>query len=930
MEGRTLVYKKHSWMNSYSLYKSLIEYMTSHFEVVSAVSSVIDPAEADHFAKIVVNIFTSCGKTLPLIKSMIFSEFSRVSSEGEGSLLRGNSVVSKVEGQYVRCIGGNYLKLVIGDILTKIATDSTLNLEVDPRKISFVADDLDPALTLGLMSGYDSTTRAILSTGMDMDEIISTNQKQFISIAQQLLDHITDPVMVEAMPREIRAIAGYTAMAAKKYAPSSVSPLVGGFVMLRFFTPAIACPDGVVKILPADVVPNFRAKRNFVLLAKLLQNTSNGVLFGQKEEYMICMNKFITDNKAKMAKYLRDIAVDPFADEQTAPWEDMDATVVPSRVKLAVGGISPPLTPTDRQPIANTPTSPTPKLKTSSSGFIGQRGNGIHASTTPSPEDKPGAKMFGIANFSFTKHRSLTPSPTASTSSPPSNHSLTTSSELNSSTGSLSTSYKDLSVNDHPDIDIRSLDLQDLFELHRILDQTLDKLTIKLKQLNTPTTSSSSFVRTSAIPVDKILQTLIDLGPSPKTRRTKKGENDGEATSSNGSAPVVSVTAFEDMTTLLDRARFLYQGPNDKSGKPVFYLIVNRLRVEFMENVNPLVSHIFKVMDSSVTSGYRLIVDMSWANVGEDLKRAIYSHLPKLARVFSRKYKKNVLGIYIVHPSAYTRAVVYFMRLFTSRKLKNKIFEIYNWKELTKVIDQDNIMLPETSKDYITKSYQVVKVNAKGKRQDRLIKFTSNSLLNVDPKTRKLQNEKSLDEIEEISCKLGSCEIQMRFVVTADDISQKNKSLFGGSQADLEFRRYVCETETERDNILQDFFESGFKTNFMKVRQEYRVVKVNQVGKHQERTFKLTCDSLLNLSDNKIQSETSFAGIEGVHLDGDPDIIWMKLKAEPFRRKIICKGFAKQLYEVLSEAMLRYQQGSDFLEGELKNELNDEEIREIY
>ncbi len=96
------------------------------------------------------------------------------------------------------------------------------------------------------------------------------------------------------------------------------------------------------------------------------------------------------------------------------------------------------------------------------------------------------------------------------------------------------------------------------------------------------------------------------------------------------------------------------------------------------------------------------------------------------------------MGIYIVHPSAYTRAVVHFMRFFTSRKLKRKIVEIYNWKQLTKLIDTENIplyslcfiivprltpflhiLLPETSKDYITKSYRLIKVNAKGKKQER-------------------------------------------------------------------------------------------------------------------------------------------------------------------------------------------------------------------
>jgi hypothetical protein len=34
---------------------------------------------------------------------------------------------------------------------------------------------------------------------------------------------------------------------------------------------------------------------------------------------------------------------------------------------------------------------------------------------------------------------------------------------------------------------------------------------------------------------------------------------------------------------------------------------------------------------------------------------------------------------------------------------------------------------------FITKAYRVMKINAKGKGQERLLKFTLNSILNIDP-----------------------------------------------------------------------------------------------------------------------------------------------------------------------------------------------------
>ena len=39
---------------------------------------------------------------------------------------------------------------------------------------------------------------------------------------------------------------------------------------------------------------------------------------------------------------------------------------------------------------------------------------------------------------------------------------------------------------------------------------------------------------------------------------------------------------FEDVMAVLERARFLYQGPNDKQDCPVFYLIVNRYFIIYL------------------------------------------------------------------------------------------------------------------------------------------------------------------------------------------------------------------------------------------------------------------------------------------------------------------------------------------------------------
>lgn len=130
------------------------------------------------------------------------------------------------------------------------------------------------------------------------------------------------------------------------------------------------------------------------------------------------------------------------------------------------------------------------------------------------------------------------------------------------------------------------------------------------------------------------------------------------------------------------------------------------------------------------------------------------------------------------------------------------------------------------------------------------------------------------------------------------------------SEADQFFRKYICKCNQDRDDILQDFFRCGFDSARSTLPQEYRVIKVNNTGKRQERLLKVTSDSLLNIdySSGRIKSEISFAGVEDISLDSnEKNVIWLKFKAEEKKRKIICVDFSNELYQVLQDCMEKYQ-----------------------
>ena len=88
--------------------------------------------------------------------------------------------------------------------------------------------------------------------------------------------------------------------------PDAKFTAVGAFIFLRFFCPAIVAPDveGLISTAPSKEM-----RRGLLLIAKIIQNLANNVLFGAKESYMFPLNDFLTQNIYEVTAFLRAISV---------------------------------------------------------------------------------------------------------------------------------------------------------------------------------------------------------------------------------------------------------------------------------------------------------------------------------------------------------------------------------------------------------------------------------------------------------------------------------------------------------------------------------------------------------------------------------------------------------------------------------------------
>jgi hypothetical protein len=648
------------------------------------------------------------------------------------------------------------LREIIGDLVGSVVLDQTLNLEIDPARASDISAE-ERASRINVL-------------------------KHKVSL---FADRIMCPESRQRMPREVRAIAGYTSAYAKIYMPEkNPRPLIGGFVMLRFISPGVVTPESF-DLLPPGMTPDLRSRRNLIMIAKLLQNMSNAIPFAQsgKEEHMVPFDEFLTPYFDKMGEFLEDIARDPLAQGDIPEWND----------------------------------------------FV----------------------------------------------------------------------TKDITVAEIRDAMPR-INLQNSFFLHRLVD------TYKAKFI--PTLQNAV---PGAVEMD-IVKLIDDLGPPPSRAKAR---------------PKPGGTATAD-------GPFLYAGPASKKDLPVIYMIVARVPMTMFDNVPALLQHVVKFVTDSIGPDrqYALVIDMSWASAAElsDKFVSATKQIFNMGSLISRQERKRLREIHLVHPTVLNKVILFFIRSITSKKLEQKIFEHHHWKSLGDHVAEGNIQLPEVSKQFTTKSYRIIKVNAKGKQQERLLKFTPNSILNLDPKGSTLQNEKLLTDIQEIVCPTSeSDDLIIRFTSESVERDASKKGRFGlrsSSRADLEVRKCansftadcfssqltiqlpivdVCQPG-DREKILEDFFATVFSAATTTVALQYKVVKVNEAGKKQDRIFKLTLDSVLNLDGSKIRTELAFAGFELIKKDPhNKKYIVIKMKNQPKERLIITNNDTERdlLWKLLSDAV---------------------------
>eukprot|EP01102_Stenamoeba_stenopodia_P019729 TRINITY_DN751_c0_g1_i2.p1 TRINITY_DN751_c0_g1~~TRINITY_DN751_c0_g1_i2.p1 ORF type:complete len:501 (-),score=90.90 TRINITY_DN751_c0_g1_i2:243-1745(-) len=223
--------------------------------VRSLCSALLNSDEASIVPQPLIALLDANGKSFSIFTSMIQSEIQKTTDEA--TLFRNSSGATMLMTAFGRHVGELYLHQLLKPLFFEL-----------PKNVSF---EIDPGR---IRSGTQSE-----------------NMQNLKAIAKKFIEKITQSV--DHVPKQIKQLCTLLQSEVSKKYPESRLSSVGGFFFLRFICPAIVTPDSFGII--SDVVDS-NMRRGLILVSKILQSLTNGVLFGEKESYMVPLNDFIKEH----------------------------------------------------------------------------------------------------------------------------------------------------------------------------------------------------------------------------------------------------------------------------------------------------------------------------------------------------------------------------------------------------------------------------------------------------------------------------------------------------------------------------------------------------------------------------------------------------------------------------------------------------------
>ncbi len=144
---------------------------------------------------------------------------------------------------------------------------------------------------------------------LDLGDLYS-NKVRLVALSQEILNRLLD--RLEELPENFFFILRKAAdLVSNTFPDSTASSSIGNLLFLRTICPAIVDPSTIG--LQTDHL-TISARRDLVLVSKVIQNLANLVEFGEKENFMRGLNEFIVENQPRIEKLYEKISSNELGD----------------------------------------------------------------------------------------------------------------------------------------------------------------------------------------------------------------------------------------------------------------------------------------------------------------------------------------------------------------------------------------------------------------------------------------------------------------------------------------------------------------------------------------------------------------------------------------------------------------------------------------
>jgi len=308
-EGETVFHLSPKQMEGY---QNLFYLLQTEPHYLAKLVTLVQPDKMEQFLDTV--ILTLFGDAFsPREEFLILSLFHLAigqetkANSNVAELLSMESVVPKMIITYNRRKQGHeYLKQIIAPILDSVTNIVDLNLELNIVQI-YQAMITDIEIQTGAKSTLNrDLPEELIAENPEVKALLKTRVEKCISICNLFFDGIISSL--NRLPYGVRWICKQIHHIAKQKWNSSeddIGKVIGYFVYYRFMNVAIVTPDSHA-LTGKDV--SMMARRNLVVVAKVLQNLFSLNLFQQKQEkWMLPLNDWIASKIPLVRKYFEEL-----------------------------------------------------------------------------------------------------------------------------------------------------------------------------------------------------------------------------------------------------------------------------------------------------------------------------------------------------------------------------------------------------------------------------------------------------------------------------------------------------------------------------------------------------------------------------------------------------------------------------------------------